>query len=100
MVRKSNSKRLQIFARVQKRKIHSNHQIGLMDSVEKMVLENRLSLLYEAGRKCFKFYGKTYSKLYLVPDSFTPNGKFEIRSGIQLVIHYAVLSILGLSMMH
>ena len=100
MVRKSNSKRLQIYNRVRKHKIRSTDQAGLIDTLEGIISSDDLSWLYETAGNWFRFFGRICSKLYLVPYSFDHEGKLRIFSQRQLRIHYTVLSVMALSMIH
>ena len=100
MVRKSRARRLQIFTRVHKRKIRKNEKAGLMENLEKILPCERLSILCKAARKGFELYGRICSRLYLVPYSFTADGKLTIFSAQQLRTHYVVLSMLALSVTH
>ena len=101
MVRKPDSKRLRAYARVKKHQIWSTSSSGLLESIiEKVLPTDKLILLYKMAVNCFMFYGQAASKLHLVPYSFMTCGKLRRFSGRELTIHYTVLSLLCLSMMH
>ena len=100
MVRTSNSKRRQICARVKKHKIRSSQDSDAITPIEKFLPREKLMLLYETARKCFYFYGKVCCKLHLAPYSFSPDGKLQHMASRGILIHYAVLTTLALSMMH
>ena len=100
MVRKSNSKRLQVCAPVKKHKMRSKQSIDETGSIENIISQDKLLLFYKTAEKCFGFYGKICCKLHLVPYSFSPDGQLQKIPSSRILIHYAVLSALALSMMH
>ena len=67
---------------------------------KKSLRGDKLSLCYDLADTWFRFFARSNSKLYIIPYKFTPEGKLEIRSKRQLLVHYIVLSMLVMCIIH
>ena len=68
--------------------------------LEQRIPQRYLHRFFNFADACFKWYTKVNCKLLLVPYSVSKDGKLEKLSTEKLWIHYSLLSILVLSMLH
>ena len=59
-----------------------------------------MDLLYNFALKCFRFYTKANCNLRLIPMSMSTEGKLETASVKSLILYFAILGLLLLSMVH
>ena len=102
MPRKARGRRRTLQPGVQKHKIRSKNfdEEGILDLLEQFIPQTNLHRLFNLAEKSFQLFTKINCKLCLIPYSLSDDGKLEPISRTKLWIHYLVLSVLAVSMMH
>ena len=101
MLRRSKARRRALQLGIQKsNRLPKKDGKGVFQLLEQTVPKSYLDRLFIFSKKSFKFYTKYTCKLYLAPYSVSEDGKLEILAGRKIWIHYLVLSVLFVSMMH
>ena len=87
---------------IQRHKIISkiDDQEGIFGLIEKCIPERQLQKFFNFADQCLRFHTMIKCKLCLAPFSLSEHGNLEHSSGKKLWIHYLVLSLMVLSMMH
>ena len=88
---------------IQKHKIVSKTEEdgeGVFGLLEKFIPDRQVHSLFNFAEICFKLLTKINCKLYLAPYSLSKDGELEPISGWRLWVHYAVLLLLAVSMIH
>ena len=102
MPRRAKARRQTLQPGVQKHKIQSKQvdKDGIFHLLEQCVPQGYLDTFFNFAENCFKFYTKVACKLYVVPYSIFNDGKLGKDSREKLRIHYSVLVLLVVSMIH
>ena len=103
MVKKSRTRYRGIQPGVQRHKILSRpvNQKSIFDIAEKLLSSENLQRFYTFSENCFHFYTDCSCSLCLVPLSVSAvKGRLEPASVKKLVLHYFMLTLLTVSMLH
>ena len=102
MPKKARGRRRTLQPGIQKHKIISKTEDGegIFGLIEKCISEEYLQNFFKFAEKCFVFHTKINCKLCLAPYSLSQDGKLEHCSRKRIWIHYFVLLLLAVSMIH
>ena len=100
MVRKSRTKRPEIYTRVKKYKLQALKSVSLIDPIDTLIAPETLALLHGFAATFFQSYTKILSRCYLIPYNVTSNGRLDPPSTNRLRIHSFFLLLQCLSMVH
>ena len=102
MRRRAGGRRETLHHGVKKYKIRCKNFLeeGISTLLEQFIPQRFLQKLFNFAEEWFKVYTKINCELCLIPYSLSEDGKLEPVSRTKIWIHYLVLSVLVVSMMH